>query len=54
MVFRRALKGMSSIANLSHTFRINYMVGTNDSGIFKKINRASGSVRLRPHTIKRP
>ena len=37
------LKDMSFIENLSHTFRINYMGGTNDPGILKKINRATGS-----------
>lgn len=37
------LKDMSFIDNLSHTFRINYMGGTNDPAILKKIKNANGS-----------
>lgn len=37
------LKDMSFIDNLSHTIRINYMGGTNDPGILKKINNSNGS-----------
>lgn len=37
------LKDMSFVENLSHTLRVNYIGGTNDPGVLKKLHSATGS-----------